>query len=308
MASLNATDIFGYKVDFMDELGRGAFGTVYKGFAQNDTVVAVKRIRTSSEEDPKKVSTEAFKFHYLKDKGLQANEHIMKTFDVKYQQNAIYIIMEFCEFGDLNHFFKKHTRLNIDTKANLMRQIANGIAFLHSRNIVHGDIKPANILITSTFDRSVVVKLGDFGLTKILDPNSLTSAMSSSVGSLAFKAPEFFNGISEDKVQYDRNIDVYAAGLTFAAMLETQPGTKLLPRVEGFLQSGETRMSVGLVAHNRMVNGHPEITVVEDNIFDCVLTKYIKGIIREMTCLSPSHRLSASNVYEKVLFTISCLD
>ena len=302
MASLNATELFGYKVDFMEELGRGAFGTVYKGYAQNDTVVAVKRISTSTEQDPKKVSTEAFQFHYLKDKSLQANEHIMKIFDVKYQQNAIYIIMEFCEFGDLNQFFKKHTQLNIDTKVNLMRQIVNGIAFLHSRNIVHRDIKPANILLTSTFDRSVVVKLGDFGLTTILDPNSLTSAMSSNVGSLAFKAPEFFNGISDDngKVQYHRNIDVYAAGLTFAAMLEAQPGTKLLPRVEGFLQSGETRMSIGLAAHNRMVNGHPEITVVEDNIFDCVLTKYIKGIIRGMTCLSPSHRLSASKVYEKV--------
>ena len=295
MASLNATEIFGYKVDFMEELGRGAFGTVYKSYAQNDTVVAVKRIRSSSEE-------EAFKFHYLKEKGLQANEHIMKIFDVKYQQNAIYIIMEFCEFGDLNQFFKKNARLNIDTKVNLMRQIANGIAFLHSRDIVHGDIKPANILLTSTFDRSVVVKLGDFGLTKILDQNSLTPAMSSNVGSSAFKAPEFFNGISEHngKVKYHRNIDVYAAGLTFAAMLQAQPGTKLLPRVEGFLQSGETRMSVGLAAHNRMVNGHPEITVVEDNIFDCVLTKCIKGIITGMTCLSPSHRLTASKVYEKV--------
>ena len=94
--------------------------------------------------------------------------------------------------------------------------------------------------------------------------------------------------------------DVYAAGLTFAAMLQAQPGRHLLPKTEGFLQSGETRMSVGLAAHNRMMSGQSEITVVEDKTSDCVLAKYIKNIIRAMTCVSPTHRLSASKVYGKV--------
>ena len=299
---MNTTEIFGCKIDFMDELGRGAFGTVYKGYTQNDFPVAVKRIRTGTEGERKKASKEALKFHYLKDKGLQANDHIMTIFDVKYQQNAIYIIMKFCDLGDLNQFFKKHHAwLNLDVKVKLMRQIIDGIAFLHSRDIVHRDIKPANILLTSTSDRCVVVKLGDFGLTKILDPNSLTSAMSSNVGSLAFKAPEFFNSRPEDgKVKYHRNIDVYAAGLTFAAMLQAQSGRHLLPKTEGFLQSGETRMSVGLAAHNRMMSGQSEITVVEDKTSDCVLAKYIKNIIRAMTCVLPTHRLSASKVNGKI--------
>ena len=304
-SSMNGTmtEIFGYKIDVFSELGRGAFGTVYKGYGQNDSLVAVKRICTGTEEDRQKASKEALKLYYLKDKDLQANDHLMKIIDVKYQQNAIYIIMEFCDLGDLNQFFKKHhARLNLDAKVILMRQIIDGIAFLHSRNIVHRDIKPANILLTSTSLSSVTVKLGDFGLTKILDPNSLTSAMSSNVGSLAFKAPEFFNSRLDDngKVKYHRNVDVYAAGLTFAAMLQAQPGRHLLAKAEGFLQSAETRMSVGLAAHNRMVNRQPDIIVVENKASDSVLLKKVKDIIRGMTHISATHRLSASKVCGKV--------
>ena len=188
-----------------------------------------------------------------------------------------------------------------------MRQIIDGIAFLHSRDIVHRDIKPANILLSLTQDRCVTVKLGDFGLTKILDPNSLTSAMSSNVGSLAFKAPEFFNSRPDNqgKVRYHRNVDVYAAGLTFVAMLQARTDKNLLPKAEGSLQSGETHISIGLAAHNRMVNGHPEINVVEDLTSDGALTKKIKDIIRGMTCLSPTHRLSAFKVHEMVSFDVS---
>ena len=301
------TEVFGYKIDVFNELGRGAFGTVYKGYGQNDSLVAVKRICTGTEEDRQKASKEALKFYYLKDKDLQANDHIMRIIDVKYQQNAIYIFMEFCDLGDLNQFFKKHrARLNLDAKVNLMRQIIDGIAFLHSRNIVHRDIKPANILLTSS-GSSVTVKLGDFGLTKILDPNSLTSAMSSNVGSLAFKAPEFFNSRLDDngKVKYHRNVDVYAAGLTFAAMLQAQPGRHLLAKAEGFLQSAETRMSVGLAAHNRMVNRQPDIIVVENKASDSVLLRKVKDIIRGMTHISATHRLPASKVCEKVCVNTS---
>ena len=82
MASMNGTEFFGFKIDFLEELGRGAFGTVYKGYDQNDSLVAVKRIRTGTEEDRKNASKEALKFHYLKDKDLQANGHIMRVIDV----------------------------------------------------------------------------------------------------------------------------------------------------------------------------------------------------------------------------------
>ena len=108
-----------------------------------------------------------------------------------------------------------------------MKHVMNGLAYLHSQNVVHRDIKPANILVKSTtMGAEINNKLADFGLCRILAPDE--STMSSNVGTLMFKAPEFWDPKSNDKVKYHRNVDVYAAGLTFAAMLQAVPGRKHL--------------------------------------------------------------------------------
>ena len=180
-----------------------------------------------------------------------------------------------------------------------MGQIARGVTFLHKKNIVHRDIKPGNILLKSG-NGYAVVKLGDFGLSKILDPEDMTSAMSSNVGTLVFKAPEFWDRKPGDGVKYHRNVDVYAAGLTFAAMLQAKPGRNLVPKAEASLQSFETKMAIGLAAFTRSQNKHSEIRVVVPTVNDTPLVKEIKSIVEVMTCLSPEARLRAEQVEEKI--------
>ena len=104
-----------------------------------------------------------------------------------------------------------------------MKQTMSGIAYLHSQDIVHRDIKPANILAKST-QNGVVIKLADFGLCKILDDRQ-TSTMHSNVGTMAFKAPEFWDPQTDERIRYHRNVDVYAAGLTFTAIGQATPGS-----------------------------------------------------------------------------------
>ena len=168
----------GYKIDLLNEVGRGAFGSVFKGYKDN-TTVAVKKV---SKKDKQKASAEAVKFHYLKE--TIVHSQIIKVYDVKSISDAMWIFMDYCDLGDLDQFFKTHSQMPIPTesKIKLMKQIMNGIQFLHSRDIVHRDIKPGNILIKLTEEENVVVKHGDFGLSKILDPDDMTSAMSSNVG------------------------------------------------------------------------------------------------------------------------------
>ena len=286
---------FGYQINFFDNLlGHGGFGTVYMGQNDAGTTFAIKRV---SKTNKKHASTEAVKAHFLKQK--INNDYVVKVHDVKAWKDSMWIVMEYCDLGDLNNFFEKYQQ-NLDTKGrfNIMAQIAKGIAFLHDKNIVHRDIKPGNILLKRNATHAIV-KLGDFGLSKILDPDDLTSTMSSNVGTLVFKAPEFWDKGPDDRVRYHRNVDVYAAGLTFTAMLQARVGSSLVPKVEGSLLSSERKMPIGLAAFNRHQNKHNEIQVVVQDENNTPLVENLKFIIERMTCFSPSARITASEVEER---------
>ena len=140
------TDVFGYMVDLMAELGRGGFGTVYKGTNRFGDTIAVKKI---SKKEKAKASAEAVKFHYFKRK--ISHTQIIEVYDVKSGDDSMWIMMEYCDLGDLNEYFKRNNwlRNDIHEKVILMQQIINGIAFLHNNDIAHRDIKPGNVLLKS---------------------------------------------------------------------------------------------------------------------------------------------------------------
>ena len=220
-------DIFGgYKLDFMHELGRGAFGTVYQGWDANNRPVAVKKI---TRDAGPRAHKEALSLQQLKIK-VAHHPNIISIYDIKYWNGAIWIPMEWCNEGDVDKYFKKkfeNAKTNT-SKLNLMAGVANGLEFLHSHQIVHRDLKPANILVTST-PAGVSAKIADFGLCKILEPDQ--STMSSNVGTLVFKAPEFWDPKSDERVRYNRTVDIFVTGLTFAAILQAVKGRSLIPKV-----------------------------------------------------------------------------
>ena len=93
----------GYRLNFMQELGRGGFGTVYKGYNQDNQVAAIKKV---SKKDRRKAATESVTFHYLKETIVHKN--VVSVFDVQTAGDAMWIIMEYCDLGDLNDFFKNY--------------------------------------------------------------------------------------------------------------------------------------------------------------------------------------------------------
>ena len=268
--------VFGYSVDVMDEIGRGSFGIVYKVYSSQNRPVAIKKV---SKQERKKASSKPMSFHYFKMS--VEHENIVKVFEVKSLNDSMWIVIEFCNLGDLNKYFIKFRHLMQGVK--LMTQIIRGIAFLQSKDIVHRDIKPGNILVKEK-DNYAVIKLDDFGLSKILDPDASSSGMSSNVGTFMLKAPEFWDKQPPDhSIKYHRNIDVYADGLTFAAMLQAQPGLSLVPTPEGSLQPLETRMPIGLVGYTRRSNNQPDVSVVKTEESNDAATKQIKDVISGMT-------------------------
>ena len=261
----------GFRLNFMQELGRGGFGTVYKGYSQSGRVAAIKKV---SKKDRRKAATEAVRFHYLKETIVHRN--VVSVFFKNYGQTLLQ---------------------SIEDKVVLMKQIANGVAFLHSKDIVHRDIKPGNALLKLSPDIHAIVKLGDFGLSKILDPEALTSTMSSNVGTLHFQAPEFWDKQPpNNRIRYHRNIDVYSMGLTFAAMLQAEPGRKLAPREDCSMDTAHMRTPIGMLAYTRMKNGFPAVNVVEDKANDNDITKHTKHVVRQMTQPEADNRPTVDSV------------
>ena len=133
--------------------------------------------------------------------------------------------MDLCQLDDLN----KYCKLKVVThkqKIQIMTQIMKGVKYLHDNDIIHRDIKPGNILVAS--DNPMSLQITDFDVSKFLEDNSETSAMTSNVGTIAFKAPEFYQRQPGGKLHYLRSVDVFSCGLTFLALLQANKGAELL--------------------------------------------------------------------------------
>ena len=122
--------------------------------------------------------------------------------------------------------------------------------------------------------------------------------MTSNVGTLAFKAPEFFQRTSPGKIEYHRNVDIYAAGLTFLAILQAEKGKKMLiPHIETPMDDSELHApSIGQLISERI-----KYKVTELNIVTLKgPAKYLKWLISGMTWVNPKERLSASQVLREL--------
>ena len=122
-----------------------------------------------------------------------------------------YIVMEYCEGGDLGDYMVKH-QPDLSERFDFMTDIARGVSYLHAQGIIHRDIKPENILLKNSEDR-LICKITDFGLSRIKETRS--HVFVSQVGTLPYLAPEILDGHS-----YTHCVDVFALGLLYYAITE----------------------------------------------------------------------------------------
>ena len=120
--------------------------------------------------------------------------------------------------------------------------------------------------------------------------------MTSNVGTLAFKAPEFFRRTTPGQIEYHRNVDIYAAGLTFLAILQAEKGKKLLnPQIETPMDDSELHApSIGQLISERIKYKVPVLNIVIDKEEQGRL----KWLISRMTCPEPEERWSAARVLD----------
>ena len=167
----------------MDEnniIGKGGFGTVRPAYEINDTK---RKRKYAAKSVPEHIRTNekemtAFGNEILVSTQFE-NENLVKFYGLTEVDNIMYMIFDYCNGGDLNNFSKKYKeRFNMPIQEKdallIIKGITNGLYCLHRNNIIHHDIKPANILLKFDSNEALEkldlnhcsVKISDFGLAK----------------------------------------------------------------------------------------------------------------------------------------------
>jgi NUAK family SNF1-like kinase len=141
---------------------------------------------------------------------LQRTRHVnvVKLYETFESNKHGIFVMELCCGGDLLNYVRKRRRLKESVAKFIFKQIIEGIAHIHSKNILHRDIKLDNILI----DGKGNVKIGDFGVSKTVNPGDV---LKEQCGTPAYIAPE----ILEDRGYKGSTVDMWSVGVVLFAML-----------------------------------------------------------------------------------------
>ncbi|KAF8718828.1 hypothetical protein HU200_025135 [Digitaria exilis] len=190
-------------------LGSGSFGTVYEGISDEGGFFAVKEVSLFDQG----INAKQCIFQLEQEIALLSqfeHENIVQYLGTDKEDSKLYIFLELVTQGSLASLYQKY-RLRDTHVSAYTRQILNGLNYLHERNIVHRDIKCANILVHANGS----VKLADFGLAKEI---TKFSAIKSCKGTVYWMAPEVVN----PKKTYGPAADIWSLGCTVLEMLTRQ--------------------------------------------------------------------------------------
>ena len=229
----NELDDMGNKVDdfeILQVLGEGSFGYIAKVKSRlNHKIYAMKKIDISKIKEQKVIKLMENETKILSDLD---NPMIVKYYKSFNEDGALFILMEFMDNGDIGGIYKANKTLEKPIPEekiyDIFIQSLKALSFIHSRNLIHRDIKPDNLFITVDGN----VKLGDFGVSAALEneegnnnnnfnnvselnqnKDKMIGTIKSSntvVGTPMYMSPEMLN-----YKKYDLKTDVYSMGVTF---------------------------------------------------------------------------------------------
>ena len=171
-------------------LGIGGFGKVFLGLRDNGELIAVKELELSIDESDHKAlqMVKAVEHEILLMKRLN-HQHIVRYLGTQREKNLISIFLEYVPGGSIHELLKKFGSFPESVTKNYSRQILLGLEYLHSNQVIHRDIKGANILV----DTKGNVKLADFGCSKLFsDLKNQASGFNSFLGTPNWMPPVFF--------------------------------------------------------------------------------------------------------------------
>ncbi|MBL8196578.1 MAG: serine/threonine protein kinase [Blastocatellia bacterium] len=206
-----------YRID--SQVALGGMGAVFRGVqVSTNEVVAIKVISphlTANSVFVKRFQREA------KVGSLLSHPNIVKVHEFgETPEGILFMAMEFIEGKTLDEYITHSSPLNVMRALEILRPLSEALDTAHKRNILHRDLKPANVLLAKDSQGKEVIKLVDFGLVKLLQPDSEITAgsnltaMGEACGTPYYMSPEQIIG-----QQLGPTADIYSLGIILYQML-----------------------------------------------------------------------------------------
>ncbi|KAF5451836.1 hypothetical protein F2P56_026901 [Juglans regia] len=217
-------------------IGWGSFAVVWRSrHRYSGAEVAVKEI------DRTKLSPKVSE-NLLKEISILStinNPNIIRLFEVIETEDRIYLVLEYCDRGDLAAYIQHHGKVSEADARHFMRQLAAGLQILHEKHLIHRDLKPQNLLL-STREATLILKIGDFGFARSLMPQGLADTL---CGSPLYMAPEIIQN-----QKYDAKADLWSVGAILFQLVTGKPpfdGNSHLQLFQNILTSTELQFPQG---------------------------------------------------------------
>ena len=199
--------IIAERYEILGKIGTGGMADVYKAMDHKlNRFVAVKVLKPEFREDATFVKK--FRSEAQAAAGL-THPNIVNVFDVGDDEGVYYIVMELIEGITLKEYISKKGKLSVKEATSIAIQVSMGLEAAHSHGIVHRDVKPQNIIISTDGK----VKVTDFGIAKAVS-NSTITAFGTTIGSVHYFSPEHARGGFTDEKS-----DIYSLGVVMYEML-----------------------------------------------------------------------------------------
>ena len=267
-------------------IGKGAFGYVYESINpifNNKIAMKIIDKNKMNINDNNNILNEEKEDMKSEINILKKLSHpnIVKIFEFYETDNYFYIITEFCKSGELSKYINNNN-LTESQLCVIFYQVFSGLMYLHENHIIHGDLKPQNILISSKENNSVSneiyswIKIIDFGTAKMFKKEIIKG--NDIVGTLYYIAPEVFSSNSDN---YDEKSDIWSVGIILYKAL-----TKKYPFIGK--SDDETVLSI-----------------LENDYDDSLLMNYskeLKDLIKNLLMKDPNKRPSAKEALNHIWF------
>ena len=249
-----------------DSIGNGGYAKVYLGThiptKENVAIKVIDKEELFEEEINKKRLL--LEISILKK---VRHKNIIKLYEIMETPQTIYLVMEYCNSGELFDFIVSKDKLNENQACSFYQEIIDALSYLHSQNIVHRDVKPENILL-NRINRKINCKLIDFGISRTCQNNELVTTP---CGTASYASPEMHKGEAYNPILSE----VWSSGILLFSM------------VCGYLPFSEEDEYENI---NNILKGNYEFPD------DIELSPEIKDLIKHLLDINPNTRYNLEQI------------